>query len=275
MGRVMLCVGKYAQTPYYLAMIQRNVYCMEELCYSMRENAFLLDQSIVNKSLAEWIDKECGLPDLAKELYAYVNKKCNASVFVTAIMEYTAYCEEEQINNTRQLLKSNANLSDLEKRKSHADYLVQNKRYILALKEYDSILEALHEETQYMLPKLYHNKATALAGLFLFKEAARWFLKAANLGCEASAVSYLAASRLSMTEQEYIQFIAGQESAYELSLELEQCMEQLLQKWQEAEQGQAYEQLMQCRKENRMSDYYALAEEQVDQMKSAYRKMAL
>ena len=54
--RVSVCVGNYAKTPYCIPGLEIEVYCMEELCYCMKENAFLLDLSVMNDQLLVWIE---------------------------------------------------------------------------------------------------------------------------------------------------------------------------------------------------------------------------
>ena len=46
-----LCVGEYCETAYNIEELEIRVYCMEELCYCLKENAFLLDMSIMNDKL--------------------------------------------------------------------------------------------------------------------------------------------------------------------------------------------------------------------------------
>ncbi len=43
--RISICVGEYAKVPYSIAGLELSVYCIEELCFCMKENAFLLDAS--------------------------------------------------------------------------------------------------------------------------------------------------------------------------------------------------------------------------------------
>ena len=57
--RISVSVGEYAKTPYYVPGIERSVYCMEELCYCIREDAFLLDLTFLNDGLLDWIEREC------------------------------------------------------------------------------------------------------------------------------------------------------------------------------------------------------------------------
>ena len=52
-----LCVGEYCETAYNIEELEIRVYCMEELCYCLKENAFLLDMSIMNDKLVDWIGR--------------------------------------------------------------------------------------------------------------------------------------------------------------------------------------------------------------------------
>ena len=50
-----LCVGEYCENAYNVEGLDIRVYSMEELCYCLKENAFLLDLSIMNDKLVDWI----------------------------------------------------------------------------------------------------------------------------------------------------------------------------------------------------------------------------
>ena len=68
MSRVFIATGKVAKTPYRLEKIERNIYSIEELCYSLVQSAQFLDTSVMDPALVDWISNECGLPDLAAVL---------------------------------------------------------------------------------------------------------------------------------------------------------------------------------------------------------------
>ena len=54
MSRVNLCLGQYARTPYTFEKARTRVFCVEELCYFLKENAWLLDEAVLGKGLADW-----------------------------------------------------------------------------------------------------------------------------------------------------------------------------------------------------------------------------
>ena len=77
--RASLCVGEYCENAYTVEELGIRVCCMEELCYCLKENAFLLDLSIMNDKLADWIGEECKVRELAKQLYPMIHKQGSLS----------------------------------------------------------------------------------------------------------------------------------------------------------------------------------------------------
>ena len=138
--RVSVCVGEYAQIPYCVPGLEINVYSMEELSYCFKENAFLLDAALLEDRLLEWIDRQCGLQDLAKALHPLVHKRGSLSSFVGMILGYVGFYGEEDIRQVEQVLKQGAGLSRIEKRKRQIDYLVKKKKYVAAIREYDGLI---------------------------------------------------------------------------------------------------------------------------------------
>ena len=47
--RAIACIGNYAKVPYYFEKLDIRVSCLEELCYCLNENAFLLGNEIKKK----------------------------------------------------------------------------------------------------------------------------------------------------------------------------------------------------------------------------------
>ena len=143
MGRALLCVGKYAETPYYFDKMCVNVYCAEELCYLFASNPFMIDNDIMDKELVRWLDQECGLPDLSHELLLLFNRGSQPGIFVNTILDYVNYCTPGQRAKIEEARKSSAGLNDYERKKKQADFLLKNQRIRLALDEYDRLLRQL------------------------------------------------------------------------------------------------------------------------------------
>ncbi|MBQ8591363.1 MAG: hypothetical protein IJ485_01230 [Lachnospiraceae bacterium] len=274
MGRAVLSVGNCTDYPYYIEYAAVNVYSIEELCYCLYENAFLLTQDIVSRQLVDWIGEYCGLTELAEDLYPCLNVSDSLDTFVTMILEYTAYYPAEKIHAIHTFLKQNEKLPPIEKKTLYADYLLQNQKYTAAIKEYQLLCEMTDEEER--LGSIYHNAGVAYAGLFLFEEAASYFEKAyRTAGHMESYRQYLAAKRLLLSEQDYILFIAERKEAYDTSLLLERQIEQLQEKWKDSPRKKQFAELARTKAERGSGRGYALMDEMTEQIKTEYRAMVI
>ena len=239
---VSICVGDYAKTPYCVPGLEMNVYSMEELCYCLKENSFLLDLSLMNDRLLHWIEKECGLKELARALRSLVHKQGTLSGLVDVILSFVGLYEEPTRREVEQTLKQGAGLSHIERRKNQVDYLVKKKKYLSAVREYDNLLSTWRElegEGEVMpavgcLSAILHNKGVALAGLMLYDRAAECFLSAYETDGDPNCYrDYLAAKRLELSEDDYVAFVASQEEGYEHMLGLEKDIDKFLAQWEQ------------------------------------------
>ncbi len=285
--RVSVCVGAYAENPYCIPGLEMNVFCLEELCYCLKENAFLLDLSLMNDELLNWLGEECGLGELKKILHPLVHKQGALSAFVTAILNYAGLYDAETVGETEQLLKQGAGLNGMEKRRKQIDYMVGKKKYKIALRGYDELLEkwsALPGKGDVrpapdFLAALWHNKGVAYAGLMLYEEAAECFRQAYELGGGAdSCLCYLGAKRIQLTEEEYVDFVTEHSTNYHgdfyrFSLDLEKRLEEVIQEW---EQQPEYLRLYNRRERKENGERWKADEENshlVDALKENYRRL--
>ncbi len=274
-----LCVGEYCENPYNIESLELKVYCMEELSYCLKENAFLLDLSLMNDKLVDWIGEECRVRDLAKQLYPMVHKQGSLSVFVVTILQYVGMYDPEEVSQVEQVLKQGAGLSNMEKRKSQIDYMVEKRKYAAAIRGYDLLLETWSdlEKEGKELPAgkvraaILHNKGVALTGLMLYDKAAYYFREAWQTDPDREHLdAYLAAKRMELPEDEYVAFAAQNPENYTESLELEKRIEQFEREW---EQQPEYRQLK-LRGEWRTGDrvkYDAENERLTQALKNSYR----
>ncbi len=236
-----LCVGNYGVRPFCFEGLNLKVYCVEELCFCLKENAYLLDTDIMGDRLVNWLKQECGLEDLAEELHQMVHRKGSFSAFVACILEYTGFYDTETVQKAVQTLKQGAGLNVLEKRKLRIDSLVEQRKFLAAVREYDVLLsgwdQAAKENAQQkagLYAALLHNKGTALAGLMQYEEAAESFLAAYHAdGGQESLHCYLAAKRMGLKDHEYIAFVASVPEYSEVALALEKEVEKLNEQWEQ------------------------------------------
>lgn len=277
--RVSICVGNYATTPYYIAGLEVPVGSMEELSFCLKENAFLLDMSLMRDELVEWIARECGLKGLAGELHKLIHKQGSLSAFVIMILEYVGFYDSGDIREVEQILRQGAGLSGIERRKGQIDYLVKKKRYAAAIRGYDNLLDKWNEmeSAGKELPaakvrgSILHNKAVALAGMMFYGYSADCFKAAFDIDGElVHYQGYLAAKRMELDESAYITFAAEQTQGYKYTLELEKKMERLIEDWKIQPE---FQKLLEIREHRRNGDrqlYYEGNEELIRDLKSSY-----
>lgn len=272
MDRVLFCAGSYATIPYYFENLGLRVYSAEELCYVLKENAFLLDKELLDRKLVRWIEDSLELRDLAAMLYPLLHRKDTVAAFVDTILRYVQFYGEDEILGTAEILKVGANLNTYEKLKSRVDHMVENGRYALALSEYDALLEQIPEGEKQLTSNLLHNKGVALCGLFLFEEAASCFLQAQELFPDReNMIAYLSAKRMSMEEPDYIAFAAEYPESYEEMLEVEKRVEGLRESYALSEQKQRLDEHMDKKSRGDMAAYYEEIGDRVQELKNQYR----
>ncbi len=277
---VSVCVGNYAKTPYCVPGLGVKAYCMEELCYLLKENAFLLDTSIMDDTLLRWMDEECGRRELSGMLYPLVHKRGSLSAFVVTIMEDTGFWSRETVARVEQILKQGAGLSRIEKRKSQIDQLVKKKKYMAALREYDVLLELWREQEKEgealpavsCLAAILHNRGVALAGLMLYERAAESFHEAWQVSESPEDYrAYLAAKRMELTEGEYIAFAAEHTEMYTQAIELEKDVESLIARWEETPEYLQLNRRQEGKQNGDMQGYYEENERITQELKESYR----
>lgn len=278
---VMVCVGDYAQEPYVLPKLGVRVYCMEELCYCLKENAFLLDSSVMNDGLLDFIKRDCQLPGLAQVLYPLVHQQGSLSGFVSQILTYVGLYDPETVSQVEETLRAGSGLSDFEKQKLQTDHLAEQKRYEEALKSYERLLARIRENQEMEVPALQaltadilHNQGVVYARQMLYGRAAELFLQAWKTGGGQAAyfTDYLTARRMQLPERDYVALAAEYPDRYRESLELEQAVEATEQDWRDTPEYRRLEQLRMRRADGELPEYCEETDRILQTLKNDYRK---
>lgn len=223
---MILCQGAYAKTPYYIADDCVNIYSIEELCYYLYHNAYLLDDRIVTAELVEWIDKELELPKVAGEIGKVLGKGDALSKLVAILSNNIGYYEEEKWVDLLKEIGRNNRLSIEERRKIRADGFMDSGRIALAMEEYETVIRDTRPNQTILRAKVYHNLGVCSAKLFMYQAAAEYFEKAyATYANTDSYVSMLCAMKLYMKPTEYLEYLAAHKESYEDSLDVERKCE--------------------------------------------------
>ena len=206
MSGYILCQLKRAEIPYYIENISTNIYSIEELCYYFYHNIYLLDESILNEHLCDWIRKEFGLEKLYRRLYKVLEENMGTGEFILAVFKEINYLtyEELKVLNTR--LQKFDKETPAMREKCKVDALMENKMYVHAIQVYQKLLDRkdLEEIREGLTECIYHNLGCAYSYLFQMDKAIECFRRAYEGGRSTEALeTYLMAFSMSHSEDEY------------------------------------------------------------------------
>ena len=274
MGRMMICTGRYAETPYYVNSVCMNVYCVEELCYLFALNPFIITADFMDASLINWLRDECGLDKLSDSLAAMLKKGCALGEFINTFLDYVNYCDEDERKIIDETIKSNSGITEYERKKHQADYLLRNAMYEAAVEEYEALLENLPDAESALRPVIMHNMGFAYANLFMFDVAAKYYKRSYEMtGLIDTGLQYLASLRMYMPEEKYLGFIAKNSEYYDASLALEARMKKADGNFEASRENTMLSALQIYKDEGNVASFYDQIDKIILRLKDDYLKM--
>lgn len=270
MSIVILCNGNYAKTPYYLAEEDLHFFSIEEVCYYLYKNAFMIQDDFFNDSLLTWICEELGLPSIADALLKYRNKEDVILHSIEYLFAVTGYYGKTEYDKVEKVLKDGGQLSAHERRKMRADAYCKKQKFALALAEYEELLKMAEPDEIKLKAKLYHNMGVCHAGMFLYDQAADAFKQAYHTYPNTeSYVQLLTALKLGSSQEEYLSYLAEHPESYEDSLEVESRLQHREQEWEKAALADVVDSIM----DEEQISCYAAVKQLLKQTKDEYKSM--
>lgn len=271
MEPVILCVGKYSECPYIFEDFGIKVHSIEEVCYFIYENSYLIDETILKQGLIEWIDYNCNLQVLATALNQNMGKKNGLFLFAKMLFEFTGFYNEKEIEIVENVLLAQYETSIYEKHMRQAEFALQRGKCKLAIQIYERILVNVEELSIEASARLCHNYGVCKVKMFQFEQAATAFLKAYSLQPkEESYVQYLVAKRLSLTENEYIQLVHENPDTYEYSLQVEDILGKELQEWKVSKEFFQFDKIRKARNVGEQEIYKQQINDLIIKIKNSY-----
>lgn len=207
-----LCLLPQAKKPYYIENIRMNIYSLEELCFYLYNNACLIDESLLNERLLDWLRDELGLTRLYRQLYDQLEKKDGTGFLVLPIFREAGYLSTSAMREYQeQLHKLEVQSTDM-KQKLRGDYLVRERMYGRAVSEYREILKRKNPGKLgvQFYAAIWNNLGVAYAGMLDFGQAADCFLEAYHLTqTKETFRKYISTLPLFLSEEDYQKRLSG------------------------------------------------------------------
>lgn len=205
MGELILCKRPIAAVPYYIEDVSLNVYSIEELCYYVANNAYLINTEFASVELCNWIGREVGKEE-EKVLLTILEEEKPLHVFINALLNLCDYLPGEEIRNVTEIISSFENKSPIECSKIRADRLLDKNKIVDAIYEYENILDKCEQDkkdiSKEFMGDIWHNLAVCYARLFFFKEASVCFEYAYQLNRKKISLEAMLCTYRCMRDEE-------------------------------------------------------------------------
>ena len=269
-----MCIGTLSTTPYFLSGLGVNIYSMDELCYYLCANAYILDNDLIDVRLCDYMRDNLGMPELAAKIRKMIKEGKPLGEMVTTILVDTKYCNDEEIAKIKQILVDNASLSFAAKRKVRGDNLLCANKYPRAVEEYQYVLSVLNKEEE---PELYsailHNVGCAYAMMFLLDKAAYYFKQSYELyETRESLVMFLVCLRLTAKKEEYDRIVVKNGYDERIALEAVRIMSSAREANIDTPYGDAMKEILELHDSGKVSEYYRALDTTLEDWKLDYRR---
>ncbi len=272
MGKIYQCVGRIATQPYVFRATMIKVYCIEELCFYMVQNADLLDESFACMELVNWINDELALPELAKKLKEVLRISMKTESFVRAILEELCYVDEQKMKEMERVIRAGRLLPKKQRGKALADYFLNNRHYAMALKAYEDWLEHNRDDNDGETAEVYKCMGVVYARLFYFAEAAELFDRAYGISGDPEIFTlFLLAKRMELGDAEYLKFVTGLPEGQPGPVEAESMIEKALEEYKKSEELKRMNELEDFRRDSKRVEFDGAADWYTESEIDAYR----
>lgn len=275
MGKVILCAGRKAATPYMLKTSGVNIFTIEELCYCLRTQLDMLDESVIDREMALFISDQLGLTERGKLLEQLVLTKAELKSRLVVIFCSCDYYDEQEINSICRELDELAVMSEAGRRKRRADKYMAEGYLRDALREYRSIITSgsAGELSPVEYGNILHNIGVIDVRSARYDEAAQMFREAYERNESGESLrSYFFALKLGHRDREYMDEAMRLLDNGDLLQSIEMELENINDRLELAGELDQVDRLKVLYQQGRTSEFDRLADEMIMVMKANYRR---
>lgn len=204
MSGLLLC-GKTSDRPLHISEAKINLYSMEELCYYLYNNIYVIGPEFFDNSLLEFIENGLGLENVAKKLKDQMYRNESYIGMIRTILEGSYYYSSDEKESIMELLKELENKSVHERMKARGDLLAEKGRYEAALRIYKMLLEKKYKNVDSsFIGCIWNNMGVIYAKLFLYEDAFNCFKLACDMDMEQEYLDNLICISLIINDEQKI-----------------------------------------------------------------------
>ena len=259
MSGYILCQTKKADKPFFVESINTNIYSLEELCYFLYHNLYLVDASIINETLCTWISEELDLPRLAAKLRPHLGKFASAEDILYPVFKEINYLTYEEMKGFNSRIVTYGKEKAAVRQKRKGDALTENGMYVNAIRVYQKLLERedLSEQRKGFAASVRYNLGCAYSYLFQMEKAQECFLEAYREAHSKDALkAYIIAYSSVHDKTDYDKVMEELEVDEELKKDIKEEIRQSLKAFESVPEEKTDEKNLDALLERLMKDYH-------------------
>lgn len=277
MGKLIQCSSCIAKTPYHFRLTKTNVYSIEEVCYYIRHNIYMMREEIFDREFVLWLRNELKMEVTAKKLEALIQDQDHRNLkdIVVTICCSCDYYEEAEINELIRIMDETEKLPMYSRKKLKGDNYLRCESYEKAIEEYQKILSSdeILEADDIIYGQIFHNMAVAYVNIGEFKKAAELFLKAYEKNKEEATLKQcLFAFRLCKDVENWKKVQSDLQIPQEKQEQMEQEYARAMESSSQSKRVLYIERLRNLLRTGNVEEYYDKVHQIIVEWKEEYRR---
>ncbi len=218
-----LCTTKMAVHPFFVESVSLNLYSVEELCFFLYHNPYLMDDTIISTDLTKWLSEELALEQTALRMEQALYENHGVWDFLRPLFHDQHYLSAAELRSYQRIL----NAIDLEpvwaRVRKKADALLNHDKIAEAVRIYQKILEQFEDVEDdptlsgEFLASVWFHLGVANMRLFKYEEGSRAFYQSyQEEPARKTLEAYLMALKFALPNEKYREKTEGMEIDTEL-----------------------------------------------------------
>ena len=274
MSSLILCKSSKAKTPYIFNVTDTKIYTIEELCFYIYNNIYILTEKVFDEKLILWVKDELGMPELSEKLSNMTLHGNSLKDIVVTILCSADYYNEKNIKDIIETLDMVEGMPILLRRKIKADNYLNYKNYSMASKEYEEILASpdINKLDSINYGNIVHNLGIVRMNISSFYAAAECFKEAYVRNNNKESLShYLCALKLEHRDEEYKDAIRSFSPSRDDIMNIEEKFIKLRKEAMATKKFMSIDRLLTIKGEGRVNEYYDVIDKMIMDWKIEYK----
>lgn len=275
MGKLILCGSCIAKEPYHFRLTKTNVYSIEEVCYYIRHNIYMMQEEVFDREFALWLRNELHMDKTAEKIEKLIADHHNIKDIVVTICCSCDYYDEEEINELIHIIDELDQLPKYARRKYKGDNYLNCQSYEKAIEEYEKIFESdeILQADGGVYGDIFHNMGVAYVNIGEFHKASEYFLQAYEKNNrEASLFQCLSALRMCKDVERFKKIVKDLDIPQEKQNEWEKQYTRAMEICSTDRASKQIEKLRVLLKNGQVEEYYDKVHGYIIEWKNEYRR---